>query len=370
MIEICHLTSVHSIDDVRIFTKECTSLAANGFDVTIIACSDVAFEDVKNGVKRISLKVPVKNLLQRFIKRSKAVYKKAIEVDADIYHFHDPELLPLGLKLKNKGKKVIFDSHEFYGEQIKEKDYIPKPIRWLTSYIYMKYEEYVCKRIDATIQVCTLAGKNYFEKRAKKTIFIANTPIFKGDNKENIVSFETKESAAYIGGLTFNRGITNIIKAAAIADVNLILGGIFFSNKYHAELKTLNEYSIVNYKGFLNDEQIQDILNICFAGLSTLLHISQYHKIDTFPTKVYNYMAAGIPVIISDTKYAKRIVEKYKIGICVNPTNIEEIANALIYLKNNKDVAKQMGANGRAAFEKTFNWQIEEKKIIELYRTL
>ena len=92
--KVCHLTSVHSIDDGRIFRKECTSLAANGFDVTLIAFGENSFEDIKNGVKRISLNLPVKNRLQRFFKRSKTIYKKALDIDADIYHFHDPELLP------------------------------------------------------------------------------------------------------------------------------------------------------------------------------------------------------------------------------------------------------------------------------------
>jgi len=120
--KICHLTSVHPIDDNRIFTKECSSLAAYGFDVYLIAFGDIAFEDVKNGVNRISLKLNVKDRLQRFIKKSKHIYKKAIELYAEKNHFHDPELLPIGLKLKNKRKKVNFESHEFYGEKKKKKD--------------------------------------------------------------------------------------------------------------------------------------------------------------------------------------------------------------------------------------------------------
>lgn len=113
-IKVCHFTTVHPIDDVRIFTKECVSLANNGFDVTLIACGDIAFEDIKNGVKRISLNVPVKNRFQRYFKRSKAVYRKALVVDADIYHFHDPELLTIELLIKKMTKaKLIYDAHEF-----------------------------------------------------------------------------------------------------------------------------------------------------------------------------------------------------------------------------------------------------------------
>jgi len=368
--KVCHLTTVHSIDDVRIFRKECTSLAANGFNVTLIACGNESFEEIKNGVKRILLNIPVKNRLQRFFKRSKAVYKKALEVDADIYHFHDPELLPVGLKLKRKGKKVIFDSHEFYGEQIKEKPYLPKILRNIIAILYMRYEAYICKRIDAVIQVCTLNGKDYFENRSKKTIFITNTPVLQQNTLVNAIPFENREYAIYIGGLTFNRGITHLIEAVGFAKVKLILGGNFQSIIYRDELKKLNGYTFVSYKGFLSADEINYNLNQSFTGISTLLHVSQYHKIDTFPTKVYDYMAAGIPVIISDTDYAKKMVEKYHMGICVSPTDIEGIANAIKYLQNNKEIARQMGENGRRAFEEKFNWQVEEKKLLKLYNSL
>lgn len=370
MIKISHLTSVHPLEDVRIFTKECTSLAAHGFDVTLIACGDTAFEDVKNGVKRISLKVPVKNRMQRFLKRSKAVYKKALELDADIYHFHDPELLPVGLKLKRKGKKVIFDSHEFYGEQIKEKKYIPVLFRYLAAALYMRYEAYVCKRIDAVVQVCTLAGQDYFEQRARKSIFIANTPRHQEGAFENAPSFNHRKSITHIGSLNHNRGITHLIKAAYIANVNLVLAGNFSSNAYHEELKNMDEYKNIDYKGYIPSDQIYDVHRQCFAGISTLLHVGQYNKVDNVSTKVYEYMAAGIPIIISNTNYVTKLIEKYKFGIAVDPANVDEIAQAITYLKDHKDIASQMGKNGRKAFEEEFNWTNEERKLVRLYHSL
>lgn len=156
MFKICHLTSVHPIDDVRIFVKECISLATNGFDVTLIACGDNAFEDIKNGVKRISLCVPVKNRLQRMIRRSKAVYQKALEIDADIYHFHDPELLPIGVKLKRKGKKVVYDSHEDTPVLIRSRLWIPAIVRGSISFLFKKYENKIAKECDAIISVTPL----------------------------------------------------------------------------------------------------------------------------------------------------------------------------------------------------------------------
>lgn len=369
-VKVCHFTTVHSIDDVRIFTKECTSLANNGFDVTIIACGDLAFEDIKDGVKRISLNVPVKNRQHRFFKRSKAVYKKALEIDADIYHFHDPELLPIGLKLKRRGKKVIFDSHEFYGEQIKHKGYIPYILRTLTSAIYKKYEAFVCRRIDAVIQICTLNGEDYFKGRAKRTIFITNAPLLQEMGTEKSNSNKIKEFVVHIGSLNYSRGITHIIKASSLANVPLILAGNFSSEEYKKEVELMDEYSNVHYKGYVKQEQINKLLDNSFAGLSTLLHVGQYPMIDTFPTKVYDYMSAGLPVIISETRFAKDMIEKYKVGVSVDPNNIDEIAKAILFFKNNKETAKQMGENGRKAYMNEFNWQVEERKLLELYKTI
>lgn len=366
--KVCHITTVHSIDDVRIFHKECISLAAAGFDVTIIACSDIAFEDSINNIRRISLQVPVTNRLLRFFKRSKAVYKKAIEVNSEIYHFHDPELLPVALKLKKRGKKVIFDSHEFYGEQIKHKKYIPFVLRGLIAKLYMKYEAFVCKKLDAVIQICTLNGLDYFNKRATKTIFVTNAPVLE---KNATVAFtQNNESVIYMGDLNYYRGITHIIKASANAKVPLILAGNFSPKEYNEQVKQLEEYSNVDYKGFVNQDHINSLLNKSFAGLSTLLHVGQYPIIDTFPTKVYEYMAAGLPVIISNTRFAERMIKKYRFGLCVNPESVEEISKAISFLKNNKEIASQMGENGRKAFEEKFNWQIEEKKLIKLYYSL
>jgi glycosyltransferase involved in cell wall biosynthesis len=368
--KVCHLTSVHSVDDVRIFVKECTSLAANGFDVTLIVCADTSFEDIKNGVTRISLGVPVKNRIHRMIKRTKCIYKKALEVNADIYHFHDPELLPIGLKLRNLGKKVIFDSHEFYGEQIREKRYISKIIRNMIASIYMKYEAYVCKKIDAVVQVCTLEGKNYFNGRAAKTINIINAPILKEFIPSENIPFEERECIACIGGLTHERGITNLVRAASKAKNKLILCGNYASKDYQKELFALPEFSTVDYRGFIDTYKINEVLNECFAGVSTLLHIGQYPKIDTLPTKVYEYMSMGLPVIISNTPFAKKMIDKYKFGICVDPSSVEEIVDAIVYLDKNKLVGKKMGENGQKAVLNEFNWMNEEKKLLILYNNL
>jgi len=131
-VKVCHLTSAHSRYDIRIFIKECRSLAINGYDVTLIV-NDDKDDEILDGVRIVSTKYKYKNRIDRFIRSRKKLLDKAIEIDASIYQLHDPDLLPIGNKLKSLGKKVIFDSHEDVPQQIKDKEWIPKILRNLIS---------------------------------------------------------------------------------------------------------------------------------------------------------------------------------------------------------------------------------------------
>ena len=175
MIKVCHMTSAHKPTDVRIFEKECVSLAKKEeYEVYLVAKGKSY--DSKN-VHIVGIGTNNRGRISRMLFTAKDIYKKALEINADIYHFHDPELLPYGLKLKKKGKKVIFDSHENYSEQIKEKYYIPKFLRGFISKIFKSYESKVSKKIDGVIFPCPMFGKHPFEGRSKRYVYINNTPI-------------------------------------------------------------------------------------------------------------------------------------------------------------------------------------------------
>ncbi|MDO5615016.1 MAG: glycosyltransferase [Cruoricaptor ignavus] len=365
--KICHLTSVHHIDDSRIFKKECVSLAKAGFDVSIIACGEKGFEDVKDGVRRYSIKTPKSNRIKRMFTNINVVYKKALEVNADLYHFHDPELLTIALKLKKKNKKVIFDSHEFTSEQIKIKPYLPKLVRNFVSKLFTKYENYVIKRLDGVIIPCSLDGKNYFEGKTKNVVYIDNTPLF---SDVSVVNFGTRNKIFHLGTLTYERGIKHLVQASHLSQTTLVLAGRFSPPSFEQELRELPDFASVEYKGFIGFEEKIAISEECFAGVSTLLNVGQYPRLGNLPTKVYEFMGMGIPVILSNIETAKKINKKYNFGICVDPSNPKEIADAILYLKNNKEIAKEMGDNARKAFENEFNWKIDENKLLKFYNEI
>lgn len=369
-ITVCHMTSAHKRYDVRIFQKECKSLANNGYDVTLIV-NDNMDDEIKDGVKIISIKFKYKNRVDRILNSRKFILEKAFDVNADIYHFHDPELLPVGNKLKRIGKRVIFDSHEHYTMQIKEKGYIPKILRSTISKLYNIYETYSAKNIDAVIFPCSFNNKNPFENRAKITTFINNVPILSElYDKYDINSKKDEKTVCYVGGLTYSRGITHLIKAAYNANADVILVGNFSSKEYFDEVKEMKEFSCVNHMGYVDRDGVVEIYNRSNIGMCNILNIGQYNKADNFATKVYEYMSMGLPVIISDYPYARKVLSQYKFGITVDPENIVEISDAISYLLNNKEKAQEMGQEGRRAVKEKFNWGAEEQKLLELYKEL
>ena len=362
------MTSAHPPEDGRIFLKECVSLAKGGYDVYLVERGDT-YE--KNGVHIAGVgKLPA-NRLKRMILGARKVYKKALEIDADIYHFHDPELLFYGLRLKRKGKTVIFDSHERYYLQIKTKPYLPPFLSKIIAEIYQIIETYAVRRLDAVIFPSLKNGKNPFEGKCRNTAVISNAVMIDEIYDQYDEDFKKSPSTiCYIGSLSKERGITEAIKAACRADAKLILAGRFSPAEYESEVRSMPEFSHVDYRGVLNREEIVAVLKESVIGICALLNVGQYWKMDTFGIKVYEYMAMGLPVILNVSAYNNAMIQKYDFGVCIDPTDLNEYADAIRFLLEHPARTMQMGMNGRKAVHEEFNWGIEEKKLFKLYSDL
>ena len=356
---------MHIAKDGRIFYKECRSLAKAGYEVYLVAPN--ACDEVVDGVHIVGVKVEKSGRLQRILRTGKRVYEKALALNADIYHFHDPELLRFALRLKRKGKKVVFDSHEFYGFQIREKTYLPKFVRNCVANVYMRYEAYVCRRIDTVVQVCTVEGNDYFQNRCRKSVFITNASDISNFKPNYDVLFEKRDKVVLVGALTKLRGVTFLVEAMRYTDIKLVLVGKFSPDEYEKEIKSMPEYRQVEYLGIVDNQKLPELLNQFLGGMATLLNEGQYDKIDVLPTKISEYMAMGLPVVMSNTSYNIKMNGLYQFGICVDPSNPRGIADAINYLKEHPNIAQEMGKRGRDAAEKYFNWEIEERKLLALY---
>jgi glycosyltransferase involved in cell wall biosynthesis len=363
---ICHMTSVHRSDDVRIFVKECSSLAKVEDNEVFLVAPGTSRQE--NGVTVVGIGAHPKGRLMRMLKTRKKVYMAALNLDADIYHFHDPELLSFGLKLKKKGKIVVFDSHEDYPRQIREKLYIPKMLRNPIAFFYKKKEDRVCKELDGVIYPNLEHGIHPFEGRTSIAATVDNMPLLEElyDRYEDQGS-KKDFSVCYIGTLSKARGISNLMDACYEAGVRLILGGIFSSEDYEREIRRKKSFCIVDYRGKFGREELMDILNDSSLGASTLLHIGQYKDMQNLATKVYEYMSMALPVLITDGPYEREVIQKHDFGILVNPENPSEMARAITELKNSPEKCKRLGENGRKAIKEVFNWGIEEQKLFQFY---
>ena len=218
MIKVCHMTSAHNPEDVRIFHKECVSLAQAGFEVNLV---ERGKSYTKYGVNIIGVGDKKGSRLKRMLLTTRAVYRQAVKVDADIYHFHDPELLPYGLLLKWKGKKVIFDRHENYYRQISIKSYINPLLRRLIASFYRIFEAFVCKRIDGVIVVVDYKGKDPgFNVTCKKKVAIANYPRLDQFNFNNIREITDKTKAKKVYTSEMIDGLNNKIIVSKDTDVS------------------------------------------------------------------------------------------------------------------------------------------------------
>ena len=365
MIKVCHITSVHPQKDVRIFEKECVSLEQNGYEVHLVAPgkSEICQRVQIHGIGE----VPEKRL-KRMFSFSKKAYKAALMCNAELYHFHDPELIPYGLKLKKKGKRVIFDSHENVLEQFSEKSYIPKVIRITLERLYTRFLKYACSNFDVVISVDPYICKKY-EPFSKRVEMITNYPQIEEIKR----SYEADVPyIAFAGGVSEQWNHETVIKAISqIKNLKYILCGIT-DREYLEKLKMLPGWEKVDYRGKVTHQEALEILTGAVAGVALCSYSNNTNnKQGTIGnTKLFEIMMCGIPVICTDFISWSEIVEKNQCGICINPKDTNSLVDAIKKLLRDERVRMEMGYNGKKAIHNSYSWEQEKEKLIAIYNEL
>lgn len=363
--KICHLTSVHKSSDIRIFHKECVTLTKISKEVHLIAPQ--AMNQELSGVHIHGVN-HYNSRLKRMTETVREVYKKALEIDADIYHFHDPELIPIGKKLKKKGKIVIYDVHEDLPRQIYNKTWIPKLLRKVISQVVESYENSSSKKFDLIVAATPFIRDRFLVNKCN-VIDINNFPIINDLPKREIPWEEKNNNICYVGGISFIRGIKELVLATGkVKGVSLLLAGEFTSDIEREAVIKLPGWKKVKELGFLERQGIKDVYSDSKIGMVTLHPTINY--LDSLPVKMFEYMASGIPIIYSNFPLWNEIVSESRCGIPVDPLNVSDIENAIKKLMNNPDLAKEMGNNGRVAVQEKYNWERESHKLIKAYNSI
>lgn len=353
-IRICHVSSAHPHNDTRVFFRECKSIAQAGYNVSLIIEGE---SEVCDGVNIIGLGEQPRSRLKRMVLFARKAYYCARRLDADIYHFHDPEMMPYALKLKKKGKIIIMDCHEDIASAILDKTWIPGALRKIISRIYGKYEKNVLKEFDGVI-VVTKHIFNLFKDIAKQIVIVNNYPDL-NDIEYHDRPFEQRDKIiGYAGNMSVLYGKEVLYSAMKSVDAKLILAG-----KQKQE-QTEN----IKYIGCLNRRGVNELYGR--SRLGVVLYQPAANNNESQPAKLFEYMAAGLPVVVSDFPLWREIVEKNECGLCVNPKDVGEISEKISYLIENPRIAQKMGENGYNAVSTMMNWKNESQKIFKMYECL
>lgn len=367
--KICHVTSAHNSTDIRIFEKECTSLAKKiEYDVFLVAPGE-SYE--KNNVKIVGIGDRPDSRIKRFLRFSKKAYATALSINADVYHLHDPELLQFALKLKKKGKKVIYDSHEDTVEDINRKEYIPFFLRTVIAKSFERFLDNVASKIDAIISVTPRIVNKYKEVN-NNVYLVTNYPII-NYLKENLIEKKevNKKVLFFAGGVSAQWSHEYIIDAIQnMDDVNYIFFGPG-EKEYIDSLKKREGWKNAEYKGKVPFDVVDKELWKADIGMAICQYVLDKDRTGTLGnTKLFEIMLHGIPVIATDYSLWKEIVEGKNCGICVEPSNIEQIRDAINKIKNNPDMARTMGINGRNAVLREYNWESQERTLYQAYENI
>ena len=366
---IAHLTSVHVPFDTRIFYKECCTLQEAGYQVHLVAAHER--QETVSGIQIIPLP-RYDRRYKRMLLGAWFVFRTARVLKAEVYHFHDPELLPVGVALKLTTRaKVIYDVHENYAQQLGSRGWMSSWLRPFLPPLVGLLEQISVKFFDAVITATPHIAALF---PANKTVVVQNFPLLHlsttEDNK-NGRSPQKKPHLIYTGGWSNHRGVTQLVEALAYVKNNAVrlrvLGRRVDPFIQEAAQQT-SAFDRVDDLGMLPYDQLYDQMKTAAIGMVCNQPGYDYEK--SQPNKLFEYMSVGLPVIASNFPLWKELVEGSDCGLTVDSTDPDAIAKAVDSLIADPQRREEMGKNGRYAIKNKYNWQLEREKLIQLYKDL
>ena len=363
--KICHLT-VATRERIPRLVREVYSASLKGYINYIVS---VGNDDKDDYAVYIGVRKP-KNRLDRFGKLCSEVYKAGCLTNADIFQIHDPELLRYVRKLKRKGKKVIFDSHENYLTRIEEREWIPKPFRKLLNSIFLRYMKSTLSQVDVVLAVNEPIVAS-LEKYNPNRYLVTNFPVL----RKRILKDDDKYEGfnlCYTGAVSSQWCLNEIV--SVLNDINGVTTRIcgVGTDNYLSVLESNPAWKRMDYLGAVSPIDALLVQEKSNVGLAILKYSNNTNgRLGSMGnTKLFEYFMSGIPVICTEFGCWRDIIDEYKCGICVGPDKPEEIKKAIITLRDNPEMVEIMGKNARRAAEETYNWALQGEKLLKIYQTL
>jgi glycosyltransferase involved in cell wall biosynthesis len=369
-----HITTVHPTFDVRIFHKEAKTLANAGYEVILISQNNR--RAVVDGIRMLSLPAARNRLHRMFVLTQKA-FRLALRQPASIYHIHDPELLPWGWLLqKMTGCPVIYDAHEYCADDVQTKEWIPGSLRYVISYVVDKFEKRIAHRLGGIVTVSGHMAR-LFGKVNANTVTVHNYPVLEFASRFRSDAEHEPFTIIYIGTMSIIHGYEIVLKTMQrVRRENphakcIIVGHVDRTGLSPESLlleKELVQCGVIDLVGRVGYERIPEFL--LRASIAWLPWLMVPNNMKGNPTKLFEYMCAGLPMVSSPLEFVKEIIEKHRCGLVTHGDDGDAHAEAILYLLSHHEEAREMGANGRNIVTQEYRWEIESKKLIGLYDQL
>jgi|688.fasta_scaffold178161_2 glycosyltransferase involved in cell wall biosynthesis len=367
MNKICILISGYPRDNARVFHRQAKSLLSFGFNVSILT-NDGGIEENVEGIDIYCTEF-WSSRLKILLFAKKQFLTKSFHINADVYFIHSPELLSLGLLLKAKGKKVVYDAHEDLPRHILEKEWLPRFSRLPISFFSNIYLNFVFERIDALI-----SPHNHIVERYKSInrncILITNFSKTSSDFNFDLSEYLSRHKIiCYSGTAYFHSNQIQILDSINdFEDVIYNIAGTI-PEKLYLDMQGHTAFSKVNFFGLIGYDRMKDFYQKARIGLVIIdYRLNLGSKMGTFAVnKMFEYMESGLPIVCSDYDLWIQVIEKYNCGLYVKPGNVFEIKKAINFLLENPALAYEMGQNGIKAVHGEYNWNNEEIKMKDLF---
>lgn len=360
---ICHLSSVHVRSDVRVFYKQCISLVEDGYKVHLVV-ADGRRHERKSGVIIHDIG-DFESRKKRFFLAPWKIMQRARHIPADAYQIHDPELIPMAILLKYiSGKPVVYDIHECYPEMFLHKEYLSPFAGKLLSFVIRKLERWAVRTLDASI-----AATGHIAEQFSSVPVVHNYPIL--SEWKDISSDQRRyhsRNICYIGNITRERGIGQIVKAIEHVDCKFHLAGSYEPKDFRDELAALAGFNKVIEYGYVNRGKAAEIFSECALGV-VLFDRSPNH-LYSLSTKMFEYMAAGLPILVSDLPANRKLLDKAVAGLYIDPIDISLIQDTLTELLSEPEKLAQMGTEGKRLVTQELSWEREKERYLRLYEEL
>ncbi len=364
---IVHITSVHNWSDVRIFEKMCVSLARAGHEVHLVVPAEEELASAKQRAVQVHpIPRPVSRV-ERATRTARDVAAHAIALSPDIIHLHDPELLLHTAELGRSGAAVVYDVHDDLRLDLVDRPWLPSPAGHLVSFAFGVFEDWKARHVRGVVAATPAIARRFVTH--PRCALVQNYPIL----DEMPPAADAKRCTgrfAFVGGVNLARGVLQMVEALGKAgdDCALLVAGRWESAALRAEAEALPAWSRVDAPGNLARGVMMQRLAECQAGLVLYQPVS-YH-LEAQPNKLFEYMAAGLPVIASAFPHWEGIVGAYRCGLLVDPREPEQIGKAMRWMADHPVEAAEMGRRGRAAVESAFNWDLEFRALQNFYANL